>query len=382
MAERCPRTSTFRSAYSRFRRIEFQGRVLLLVTYRVGSRVSGVKEEDQPNVEQRLAIIDESTGMTRYDFLLDSNRFELVRTDTTLGVVSINDASILLRRLEFRGDAMTASEPILLASSNHGIDRLAVENEPDRSIHLAWLTERVGAMPERAVRYLYFKPDDTRRNLNLPFPNEESDGFRQFPRDSKLEDPEGVPFTETARGGLLNMRLNDQMLWVYWVDSRFVWRGFERKNYSKLMTQPVLIDGKPQQSLAINIPKDDSDNADEPWLLWSHENAQFFAWSHASGGEPQEVLLQLSALDLETRNLRLARQPIHFRNIVAEAVHQNVEYERTRPVPDHPVPDSDECDNWEERLNLKPTGFGIMTPEGEQPITRLGTKKNGDNDQG
>ena len=91
--------------FSRFRRVEYQGRTLLFVTYRLGSRISGLREEDQPEVELRLAIIDESRGMARHDLKIDAVRFDLVRTDAVLGVVSNTGKSIYYRGLDFSGDA-------------------------------------------------------------------------------------------------------------------------------------------------------------------------------------------------------------------------------------------------------------------------------------
>jgi len=52
------------------------------------------------------------------------------------------------------------------------------------------------------------------------------------------------------------------------------------------------------------------------------------------------------------------------------------------PVAGFPVPDTTECEKWGKQLNLKPTGFGVMTPQGYRPITTLDLEKNDDDGGG
>ena len=91
--------------------------------------------------------------------------------------------------------------------------------------------------------------------------------------------------------------------------------------------------------------------------------------------------MQLSLLNLDHGPLRLNAKPERFENIVSEAVRQNTRDQRSMPIPGFTTPDPAECDQWQERLSLKPTGFGVMTPDGVQKFMKLDPQKRGEKRQ-
>lgn len=343
--------------YFRFRRVEFQGRTLLFATYRLGSRISGVPEEDQPKVELRLTIIDESRGMARHDLRTDAVDFDLVRTDAVLGVVSNTGKSIHFRRLDLSGDALIVSDPVVLATSDHGIDRMTIATEPDGTFHLAWLTDRYAAMPERFVYYAYFDQDGIAKQS-------------------------AASLSDSAVDGLLGFVVHDRQPLVIWTDSRFVSRGFKTTNKSKIMIGSAdARDNGYRPPVVLNTPKDNSDNAYRPWLASPNGETEFLAWGTTTAGNWRNAPLQLGFLNLEQRLLMLAEKPERFQDIVAEATRQKLEHQRSMPIAGLSTPAPTECDRWQERLNLKPTGVHIRTPEGEQEIMKLDPDKTRDNRQ-
>lgn len=337
--------------YSRFRRVEFQGRRLLFATYRLGSRISGLREEDQPEVELRLAIIDESRGMARHDLRIDTVNFDLARTDAALGIVLNTGKSIYYRRLDFSGDDLVVSEPVLLVSSDHRINEMAIATEPDGTFHLAWLTYDRTTTTENPVYYSKYGIDgDTVTDHQL--------------------------LSEDARYRFIAMHWSSSGAAVAWADSRFARYGFSYSNISKIfvhIANPE--DGRPRGPYALNVPLQDSDDAFRPIFAIPYNGAIAFLWGKSSSDSLDKPDKQLGMFDVNRKSLRLAKNPISHKDIISSAVGQQIKHQRSLPVPGLPVPNSDDCDNWQEQLNLKPTGFGIITPEGHQPITRLDLKK-------
>jgi len=346
--------------FSRFRRVEYQGRRLLFVTYRLGSRISGVPEEDQPEVELRLAILDESRGMARHDLRINAGRFDLVQTDAVLGVVSNTGKSIYYRRLDFSEDALRVREPVLLVSSDHRIDRMAVITEPDGTFHLAWLTERYGDLRERLVYYSHFNPDGV------------------------LEKPAAL-LSDTATNRFLHLTVNDNQPLVSWADARFISRGFDATNQSKIMIGSRGANGNGLwPPIVLNTPKDNSENAYSPVFAVRHNDAVAFLWGKTSSNGMDKSDKQLGMFDVNNKSLKLAKKMIPHKGIISTALRQQKERQRSMPISGFPVSDSADCDQWREQLNLKPTGFGTMTPKGIKPITRLDLEKKNDdrNDDG
>jgi len=344
--------------YSRFRRVEFQGRTLLFATYRLGSRISGLREEDQPEVELRLAIIDESRGMARHDLRIDTVNFDLVRSDAALGIVSNSGKSIYYRRLDLSGDALMASEPLLLVSSDHRIDEMAIATEPDGTFHLAWLTYDRTTTTENPVYYSKYGIDG-----------------------DKVEDRQLL--SEDARYRFIAMHWSTAGTAVAWADSRFARYGFSYSNISKIfvhIANPE--DGRPRGLYALNVPLQDSDDAFRPIFAIPHNNAVAFLWGKTSSDSLDKADKQLGLFDVNSKSLTLAKKSIPHEDIISNAVRQQIEHQRSMPVAGSPVPDPADCDRWQERLTLKPTGSHIRTPNGEEPITRLDLEKNGDNRAG
>ena len=346
--------------FSRFRRVKYQGRTLLFVTYRIGSRISGLPEEDQPEVELRLAIIDESRGMARYDLRIDAVRFDLVRSDAVLGLVSNTGKSIYYRRLDFSEGELMASEPVLLVSSDHRIERMAVAAKSDGTVHLAWLTERYGDLRERLVYYSHFNPD----------------GLSKQP---------AALLSDTATNRFLQLTLNDNQPLVSWADARFISRGFDVTNQSKIMVGSHGANGNGLwPPIVLNIPKDNSENAYSPVFAVRHNDAIAFLWGKDSSDGLDKADKQLGVFDVNKKSLKLAKKLIPHKDIISAALRQQKERQRSMPVSGFPISDSADCDQWREQLNLKPTGFGTMTPKGVKPITRLDLEKKDDdrNDDG
>jgi len=344
--------------YSRFRRVEFQGRTLLFATYRVGSRISGLREEDQPEVELRLAIIDESRGMARHDLRIDTVNFDLVRNDTALGIVSNTGKSIYYRRLDLSGDALMAGKPVLLVSSDHGIDRMAVTTEPDGTFHLAWLTYDGTTTTENTVYYSKYGIDG-----------------------NKVADRELL--SEDARYRFLAMHWSTSGIAIAWADSRFARYGFSYSNISKIFVHTENPEvGRPRGPYALNIPLQDSDDAFRPIFAIPHNDAIAFLWGKSSSDSLDKADKQLGLFDVNNKSLTLAKSPIPHDDIISTAVRQQTEHQRGMPVAGFPALEATDCDQWEERLNLKPTGFGVITPQGYRPITTLDLEKNDDDGGG
>ena len=346
--------------FSRFRRVEFQGRMLLFVTYLVSLENSSQNEGGATNgvrFEPRLAVIDESMGMKRYDLQVDSLQFQIVQTDSIFGIISTRNRSIHLRKLYFRDNTLAAKEPVRLAYSGQRADKMVIAPEPNGAFHLAWLTERYAAMPERFVYYAYFSQDG-------------------------ITEQSAVLLSDSAVNSFLSLVVHDSQPLVIWTDARFVWRGFKTTNKSKIMVGSAdAMNNEYWPPIVLNTPKDNSDNAHRPWLASPNGDIAFFAWGTTSAGNWRDTSLQLALLNLESRSLKLAKTTDRFQNIAAEANRQELNHQRNMSIAGLPVPDPAECDQWRERLNLKPTGFGVMTPEGEREFMKLDPEKNDDNGQ-
>ena len=251
---------------------------------------------------------------------------------------------------------MTAREPVLLVSSAYRIDRVAVATEPDGAIHLAWLTERYGDLRERLVYYSHFNPD----------------GVSEQP---------AVLLTDTATNRFLHLTLNGNQPLVSWADARFISRGFDVTNQSKIMIGSRGANGSGfWPPIVLNIPKDNSENAYSPVFAVRHNDAIVFFWGETSSDSRDKSDKQLGMFDVKDKLLTLAEKPIPHENVISTALQQQTERQRSMPVAGSTAPDSAECDQWREQLNLKPTGFGIMTPQGVKPITRLDLEKKDDDD--
>ena len=345
--------------YSRFRRVEFQGRTLLFITYLVSLERSEKNEGDVSTgtrFEPRLVVIDESLGMERYDLEIDSLEFWIVQTDSIFGIISTKNRSIHLRKLHFRDNDLVADEPVRLASSGQRAGRMIISAVPGGAFHLAWLTERYAAMPERFVYYAYFNPD----------------GLSEQPA-SLLSD--------TATNRFLHLTLNGNQPLVSWADARFISRGFDVTNQSKIMIGSRGANGSGLwPPIVLNIPKDNSENAYSPVFAVRHNDAIAFLWGETSSDSRDKSDKQLGMFDVKDKSLTLAEKPIPHEDIISTALQQQTERQRSMPVAGFTAPDSAECDRWREQLNLKPTRFSIMTPQGVEPITRLDLEKKDDDD--
>ena len=349
--------------YSRFRRVEFQGRTLLFITYLISLESSEKNEGDVSTgtqFEPRLVIIDESPGMKRYDLEIDSLEFWIVQTDSIFGIISTKNRSIHLQKLHFRNNDLVADEPVRLASSGQRADRMIISAVPGGAFHLAWLTERYAAMPERFVYYAYFNPD----------------GLSKQP---------AALLSDTATNRFLHLTLNGNQPLVSWADARFISRGFDATNQSKIMIGSRGADGNGLwPPIVLNIPKDNSDNAYSPVFAVRHNDAVAFFWGKTSSDSRDKSDKQMGMFDVKDKLLTLAEKPILHEDIILTALQQQRERQRSMPVSGFTAPDSAECDQWREQWNLKPTGFGTMTPKGVKPITRLDLEKKDDdsNDDG
>jgi len=348
--------------YSRFRRVQFHGRTLLFVTYLVSLESSKKNEDDASfgtRFESRLAIIDESLGMKRYDFEIDSLQFQIVQTDSTFGVVSTKSRSIRFRKLHFEDNILVKNEPVRLASSGQRADKMTVAAEPGGAFHMAWLTERYGDLRERFVYYAYF----------------DAEGI--------AGQPEAL-LSDTATNLFLHLTVNNQPL-VSWADARFISRGFDVSNQSKIMIGSRGANGNGLwPPIVLNIPKDISENAYSPVFAVRHNDAVAFLWGKTSSNGMDKSDKQLGMFDVNNKSLKLAKKMIPHKGIISTALRQQKERQRSMPISGFPVSDSADCDQWREQLNLKPTGFGTMTPKGVKPITRLDLEKKDDdrNDDG
>jgi len=344
------------SLSSRFRRVQFKGRTLLFVTYRVGTRKSGLPEEEQPEVELRLAILDESQGMKRHDLRLGALKFDLIRTDSHLAVVSVEDRSVYLRRILLE-DGLVVGEPSLLNSFDHRIDRMTVVTEPNGQFHIALLLGDRTATAGNSIYYSKYRPNAE------PIVNS-----RMLSRD--------------ARAGFLAMRLRSAQTVVIWTDSRFARYGFSPSNISKIFANVIDTEtGSLRAPQVLNLPFQDSDDAYLPIFVNSVDEGLLLQWRADNGGDINGSSMRSGVFNLNDFSISLGESKNSKDEIVSAALQQRVDLERSTPVERFPVSNPAQCDNWQEHLNLEPTGFGIMTPEGEQPITRLGTEENGDNDQ-
>lgn len=346
--------------YSRFRRVEIQGKTLLFVTYLVRLKDSGQKEGGASSgvrFEARLAVIDESLDMKRYDFEIDSLQFQIVQTASTIGIISSGNRSIHLRGLHFEGNTLIANEPVRLASSGQRADKMVIATEPDGAFHLAWVTERYAAMPERFVYYVYIDQNG-------------------------IAEQSEVLLSDTATDRFLHLTVNDNQPLVSWADARFIRRGFDVTNPSKIMIGARNVNGNELWSpVVLNPPKDTSENAFSPVFSAQHNDAIAFLWGKTSSDSLDKADKQLGIFDVKNRSLTLAKRSIPHEDIISTALQQQIEHQRSMPIAGFPVPDSAECDQWREQLKLKPTGVGIMTPEGMKPITRLSPGKKGDDDK-
>jgi len=113
-----------------------------------------------------------------------------------------------------------------------------------------------------------------------------------------------------------------------------------------------------------------------------HNNAIAFLWGKTSSDSLDKADKQLGLFDVNNKSLMLAKSPIPHDDIISTAVRQQTEHQRGMPVAGFPALEATDCDQWEERLNLKPTGFGVITPQGYRPITTLDLEKNDDDGGG
>lgn len=343
--------------YSRFRRIKFQGRTLLFVSYLVASKHSSDHEDGVSKgvyFEPRLAVIDESTDMRRHTFELNSLEFQIVVVQSALVLISSVKESIYTQHLKFEEDTPVLTESVRLSYLGPRADRMVTAVDHDGTLHLAWLTERYGNLTERFVYYAQF----------------DANGMAKLP---------GFLLSDTATDRLLFLTLQDNKALVTWADARFISRGFDTTNQSKIMIGSHSNDGDDLwPPMVLNSPKDDSENAFSPVFVVRHDDAIAFLWGKRSSDSLDKADKQLGMFDVNSKSQRLATSPISHETVISTALKQQTEHQRSMPIPGLPVPNSDDCDNWQEQLNLKPTGFGIMTPEGYQPITRLDPEERDD----
>lgn len=131
--------------------------------------------------------------------------------------------------------------------------------------------------------------------------------------------------------------------------------------------------------VVLNSPKDNSENAFSPVFAVPHNDAIAYLWGKTSSDSLDKADKQLGIFDVKNRSLTLAERSVPHEDIISNVLQQQIEHQRSMPIAGFPVPDPAECDDWQDQLNLKPTGFHIRTPNGEEPITRLDLEKNGDN---
>ena len=351
-------TSNAQSA--QFRRVEIGNRSILLATYGIPIPESERSEEDRFFGRQKrpvLAIIDENTW-TRTNFEFDSVGFDNLQVlDDQVVLLSRTRHSINFRSLRWIANQPALSDPIELVKTDNSIRKHVSRFVDTETIALAWLTR--SNSPSESEHLIYYQMIDVtnpgQRNTNL--------------------------LSATASSSLLAMNIHDHEVWIHWVDSRFGKRGFMSKNMRKIMSANIASEGVKQNLLAINLPFDDSDTAFIPVLVWTNNTYEFFSWGKTAEGLWQEAPLQFAYLNVEETTLNLAKQAVNYYEIIAEATRQELDYQRNRPIPSLPVPNSAECDNWEESLNrhFEQGPLRVLRPDGSlQPLGDLPDHKDND----
>lgn len=344
--------------YSRFRRIQFQGRTLLFISY-LTSVKSSDKNGENPSIgtrfKPRLAIIDESMDMKRYDLDVESLQLWIVQTESIFGIVTTKNRSIHLRTLHFNNNALVADDPVRLASSGQRADQMSLATLPGGAFHLAWLTERYASLTERFVYYVYI----------------DAAGVAPQPE---------ILLSDTATNRFLHLMVHDTTPIVSWADARFISRGFDTTNQSKIMIGSNGATGNDLwPPVVLNPPKNDSENAFSPVLSAQKNNSIAFLWRQDTVDSRDKSDMQLGLFDIDNRSLSLSERSIPYSEVVSNALQQQIDHQRSMPIDGSSVPDPADCDQWREQLNLKPTGTGIMTPVGAKPITRLEVERKDDN---
>lgn len=332
--------------YTRFRRVRFLDRTLLFVTYTAPQSKIEPSSHEMRTSEKRLAILDESDGMRRYDIPIDDYRFELVRFGDRIGLFASGRTRLDFWSIKANESSLELDGPTVVIESDTPIDRLDITNSDEGVLTVVWLTSRYGTSRERYLNYFSFKPGD--RPLNR-----------------------SIRATANATNRFLGIHSSGDDLAIAWSDARFVREGFSVDNQSKLMVRFLPgRDGAAFDDYVLNTPLDDSDNALPPILATENNNELTFFWNVSNPFSRNNPELRVAHFNLETRRLHVENSTIAHQQLVSAALQQQIEAQRGMPIEGVPTPSPEECDQWRENLDLVPTDQDVITPNGRQNILR------------
>jgi len=328
---------------SRFRRLRSKDRKFLFVSSVLGREpwITDSKIAPEPQIRSRLAIIAEGRQPSLMgSFPLASFEFEVIVRGKTAYIFTALDASLFMTSVDVSNSNATVKERDLIFEADTRIDRIQVDAYDDVNIDVAVLTDRYKWSTERKI---YFDRIDT----------------SDFSRD----DFDIV--TETASKPVLYMRSLRGSTLISWIDARFIERGFDRRNFGKIMISKVSPSGTILQPLALNAPNDSDDDAFTPFLA-SYSNDTVFASWRTTPGDWRDGPVQASVVDVGSNNLVLRNSSLPFSEVREEALIQQTAYQRSMPLPHSPYLSDEYCDSWLERLPDK--GVRVLDPITRKPV--------------
>jgi hypothetical protein len=92
-----------------------------------------------------------------------------------------------------------------------------------------------------------------------------------------------------------------------------------------------------------------------------------FIWGKAMSSSYGKADKQLGVLDVRSRSLTLKRKPIAHEELISSAIRQQIRYQRSIPVLGGSVPDSEECDNWQEEFRQREKPHPVLDPRTGRP---------------
>jgi len=331
---------------SRFRRLRSGDRTLFFVSSVLRKENSMADSKTVPELEYQpeLSIIEEGRQFNLMgSFALDSVEFEVAVRDEIAYIFTASDRLLFMTSIDVRQSDAQLIERRVIFDAGARIDVIKVDENGETLLDIAILTDRYANHTERKIFFGQLDPGySTTVRFNL--------------------------VTDTASWPALFMSSINKNAVLSWIDARFIHRGFFETDNPGKVALFLPDDGGLQNPgpMILNLPLDDTDNAEMPLLASTMNEMIFVAWGTYESLSVSGIPMAVSMLSLTNNSLILRKSPVGSDVIRAEAVSQYADLQRSFPMPGVSNRNDEYCDSWLDRL--PDNGVRVLDPVTHKPV--------------
>lgn len=331
---------------SRFKRIQAGSRQFLFVSTleSVNLRTPQVADDSNNSYQPKISIFEERREPNLLGSIdIESMTFDAVIQDDIAYVFSPARGSLFMTRIDLNKPVLHLDSKALIFETDSRIEKIETNVSDNFTFDVGILTDRYSNRRERNIFFSRFSVD-------------------------RLNENNFALISDTASSPAFFMYSEGGKTILSWIDARFIERGFfETDNPGKVFVYPFSDAERAENyPMVLNLPFDDTDNAEFPLVVSHSEGKIFAAWGIYQPGVWPEGPMRMGVLRPMDGSVSVRRSPVDLSVIRSEAKVQHLAYQRSVPVSVESAPDSEYCDTWRDRI--PDSGFRVLHPVTRKPV--------------